>query len=243
MKRVFGLIGFPLSHSFSRSYFTQKFKDLGLSDCTYQNFELENIEDFPNVIKLNPDLRGLNVTIPHKEKVISFLDEMDDSAQKVGAVNVIKINKDRLVGYNSDFFGFRESIAKLLPERAVKALILGTGGSSKAVCVALSELNIEYELVSRTPGQGQINYGEANALLSDHHIVINTTPLGMSPNTDFFPPIDYSRIGQDHLLFDLIYNPEQTRFLEKGFQAGARIMNGLEMLELQAERSWEIWNS
>ncbi|MBC7747157.1 MAG: shikimate dehydrogenase [Methylotenera sp.] len=244
MKR-FGLIGFPLTHSFSKKYFSAKFEKENISDCAYENYEILEIEQFTSIIKNNPDLKGLNVTIPYKQQVLPYLDSLDVSAEFVGAVNVIKIGSDKkLKGYNSDYYGFLESLKRMLPEKfSLKALILGTGGAAKAVEGALKTLKIEYQYVSRQK-DGILSYAQlTKEVIEDHKLIINTSPLGMSPKTDTFPDIDYSFIGQGHFLFDLVYNPEVTLFMQKGIDQGASVKNGLEMLHLQAEEAWKIWNS
>ncbi|MBV6642036.1 MAG: shikimate dehydrogenase [Cyclobacteriaceae bacterium] len=242
--RNFGLIGYPLGHSFSKKYFTEKFKDLGLSDHKYGLFELETIDLFPELWK-DPDLVGINVTVPHKQAVRQYLDALDPSAEKVGAVNVIKRTGNRLTGYNSDYFGFRTSLENFMPKNSVrKALILGTGGSSKAVKAVLTDLNIQFVFVSRKSGEGMISYDQMTPeIIKEHQLIVNTTPLGMHPKVDNCPAIPYEALGSVHLLFDLVYNPETTKFMQMGLDQGARVKNGLEMLHLQADKSWEIWNS
>ena len=245
MKR-FGLIGFPLTHSFSKKYFSAKFEKENISDCAYENYEIPEIEQFTSIIKNNPDLKGLNVTIPYKQQVLPYLDSLDVSAEFVGAVNVIKIGSDKkLKGYNSDYYGFLESLKRMLPENfsSIKALILGTGGAAKAVEGALKTLKIEYKYVSRQK-DGILSYDQLTKdVIEDHKLIINTSPLGMFPKTEKCPDIDYSFIGQGHFLFDLVYNPEITLFMQKGIDQGAVVKNGLEMLHLQAEEAWKIWNS
>jgi len=242
--RLFGLTGYPLSHSFSKNYFTDKFRNEFLTDCRYENFPLENISAFPELIKSNPDLRGLNVTIPYKETVVPFLDELSDEAKQTGAVNCIKVSSQKLKGYNTDYVGFLRSLKKQLHPHHTHALILGTGGSSKAVRYALELLGIHYRFVSRTKAEGVFTYSELNKeILEQHTIIINTTPLGMSGDAlGQCPDITYSLLFAKHLLFDLIYNPSETLFLQKGKAQGAAVMNGLEMLQIQAEESWKIWN-
>lgn len=248
--KKFGLIGFPLEHSFSKKYFSEKFLRENLSDCIYENFPIEFISELPSLIKSHPDLRGLNVTIPYKEQVIPFLDELDETAGKVGAVNTIKIEEGsttggagKLKGFNTDVFGFMQSIMKLLQPIHTSSLILGTGGSSKAVAFGLKKMGIEFDFVSRNPDEKELRYEDLNKDVIRHYkIIINSTPLGLFPNAENFPPIPYEFITSSHLLFDLIYNPEETVFLQKGRERGALIKNGLEMLQLQADKSWEIWN-
>ena len=240
-KHKFGLIGKDISYSFSKNYFTLKFKKLGLNDYEYVNFDLKSIDEFKDLII--KELKGLNVTIPYKENIIEFLDEIDEEAKLIGAVNTIKIDKrGNLKGYNTDVYGFEESLKPRLKKSHKKALVLGTGGASKAVCYVLDKLNIDYLIVSRTPEKTQISYTDLNrSLLEKHTIIINCTPLGTYPKVEEYPKIPYDCITKKHLLYDLIYNPEKTRFLKEGEKRGADISNGLKMLELQAEKSWNIW--
>lgn len=244
---VYGLIGYPLSHSFSKKYFTEKFAKEGIKDCVYENYELKTIDLFPGLIQSQENLRGLNVTIPYKQDVIPFLSSLDISAERVGAVNVIKVMQDgRLIGFNSDYYGFRESLLKFLPENhaSMKALVLGTGGASKAVIAALEEMDIVAQYVSRTAKEGVWAYSDIDvSVLTNHQIVINTTPLGMSPKIDAAPDLPYEALTENHYLFDLVYNPEETLFMKKGLEQGANVKNGLEMLHLQAEKAWEIWRA
>ncbi len=242
--RRFGLIGKKLSHSFSKNYFTEKFEKEGHADHVYDLFELDTIEMIREVFK-DPDLQGLNVTIPYKTQVIPYLSRLDERAERIGAVNVIAFSKGEPVGYNSDYFGFKKSLEDWLGPtiRPAHALILGTGGASRAVKVALEDMNIRYSCVSRTPEEGQISYASVDKdLIRESHLIINTTPLGMAPDISSFPQIPYEAMGPNHYLYDLVYNPETTRFLKKGKEAGTRTMNGLNMLLLQAEASWRIWN-
>ncbi len=243
MKR-FGLIGKKLSHSFSKKYFTEKFVNLGLDDHEYHLFEIPEIVQIKEILTL-PDLVGLNVTVPYKEEVIPFLTKIDDNAEKVGAVNVIKKAGEEIIGFNSDFFGFRTSLINWLPKNVnLKALVFGTGGASKAVVAVLQNLGIDYKLVSREPADAEIGYSKIDQqLLAQYSVIINTTPLGMAPEIDTFPDFPYQYLNSKHFLYDLVYNPTETVFLQKGKQQGAQIKNGLEMLHLQAEESWEIWNS
>jgi shikimate dehydrogenase len=243
---IFGLIGYPLSHSFSKKYFTEKFEKENIPDCRYELFELKSIQELPALINETLGLRGLNVTIPYKQEVKQFLDGFDPSAEKVGAVNVIKINHDlTLSGFNSDYYGFKVSLDRWLPDLDFKALVLGSGGASKAVTSALTDLNISYKIISRSPGEGVITYKDLEddeSLIRSHKLIINTTPVGMSPNTDASPPLKYELLDQNNFLYDLVYNPEETLFMVLGKARGAKVKNGIEMLHLQAEKSWEIWN-
>lgn len=237
--RTFGLIGKSLSHSFSESYFTNKFQKEGITNTEYKKFELSNISEFPDLIK-NNQLSGINVTIPYKESIIPFLDELTPQAKTIGAVNTIQFKGDKLIGHNTDTIGFLQSISPILKGRD-KALILGNGGAAKAVKNALKTLNIEHKTVSRN---SLFNYLDINSeIIGYYDIIINTTPLGTYPNTTEFPQISYNYLNKKHLLFDLIYNPKETEFLRFGKAKNCSIKNGLEMLEIQAESSWNIWNS
>lgn len=242
--KIFGLIGKNIDYSFSKKYFTERFENTNATDCIYQNFDIDTIEDFPNLIAKNPDLMGLNVTIPYKETIIPFLDCLSKKATQIGAVNVIRFTKKRkLKGYNSDYYGFKKSLESILQPHHQKALILGTGGASKAVAFALKEMNIPYAFVSREAHENTITYERINATTFDNYqIIINCTPLGTSPNTKEFPPIPYQFFTEKHLAFDLIYNPEETQFLKKAKKKGAMTKNGIDMLIFQAEKAWRIWN-
>lgn len=240
----FGLVGYPLGHSFSKKYFTDKFQKLGLKDHSYELFEMESIDQFPSVWE-RPDLIGVNVTVPHKENVFPFLANLDESAQKVGAVNVIKRENGSLKGYNTDYLAFKETLENWLPDSKPSALILGTGGSSKAVRAALSELKIDYQLISRSKETGDYTYSDLHdhpEVLKAHALIINTTPLGTFPKTEGKADLPYDHLTSEHFLYDLVYNPEVSAFLGEGQSRGAQIKNGLEMLQLQAEKSWLIWN-
>ena len=242
--KQFGLIGYPLSHSFSKGYFAEKFAKENIVDCKYDVFPLEKIEDFVELCNDKKNLIGLNVTIPYKEKIIPFLDELDETAANIGAVNTIKFSNGKKIGYNSDAYGFEMSLKPLLKSHHRRALILGTGGASKAVRYVLEKLDIPYQLISRDKNKSNRTYADVSGSLQyDNLLIINTTPLGMHPNVDEYPDINYPFLTDRHLLYDLIYNPEETQFLKEGKQRGAQTKNGLEMLYLQAERSWEIWNS
>jgi shikimate dehydrogenase len=245
--RCFGLIGFPLSHSFSKKYFTEKFEREGLTDCRYDNFPIEHVRFLNPLIAGNPDLSGLNVTIPYKEQVMELLDEIDQEAARIGAVNTIRISRqDRtawLKGFNTDVFGFRESIIPFIKKRPSAAFILGTGGSSKAVAFVLNSMGINVKFVSRTPRQeNHISYEDLPKMIGQPAVIVNASPAGMYPQVNNCPDIPYDQLTPDHILFDLVYNPPETLFLSKGKARGATTINGLRMLHLQAERSWEIWN-
>jgi len=245
---IIGLIGNPLTHTFSKNYFQTKFQRENIADYEYRLFPLENISDFPEILKLIPNIVGLNVTIPYKEEIIEYLDDIDDEAQEIGAVNVIKItnvnNNQTLKGYNTDVYGFQNSLLPCLNGNESKALVLGTGGASKAVQYGLKRLKIEFTLVSRKPYSEEktVFYSEINKeIIEQHQIIINTTPLGMYPNILHYPEIPYEFINNKHILFDLIYNPKESQFLKFGKFRNATTINGLEMLFLQAEKSWEIF--
>lgn len=241
--KLYGLIGYPLSHSFSKGFFTEKFEKENIPGCSYENYPLPAITDFPRLLAENPDLQGLNVTIPYKEAVIPYLDDMSEAAAHIGAVNCIRFRAGKKTGFNTDVIGFSKSLQPLLQPHHRQALVLGTGGASKAVKVALDGLGIGYTLVSRQAGTDTISYDAVDAaLMAAHPVIINTTPLGMYPATDAAPPIPYEHVTAGHILYDLVYNPPQTLFLQKGAAQGAVTKNGHEMLILQAEASWDIWN-
>jgi len=244
MNRILGLIGKNISYSFSKKYFTDKFEKSSLVGYSYVNFDLSSIAQFPKLIRENPDLKGLNVTIPYKEKIIPYLDKLSKKASKIGAVNCIKFTTNgNLKGYNTDCYGFKKSLQPLLQPHHQKALILGTGGASKAVAFALDELGILYTFVSRSKTENALDYKYINATTFDNYqIIINCTPLGTFPNIDEVPPIPYDYFTPKHIAFDLIYNPEETQFLRLAKSKGAIVKNGYEMLQLQAEKSWAIWN-
>ena len=246
--RKFGLIGFPLTHSFSKKFFTEKFEKEHIANCTYELHSIAEAREVMDLIEREPSLCGLNVTIPHKLNIMPFLNEIDSSAQEIGAVNCIAVNQNDgtpiLKGYNTDAYGFEESLKPLLHNGYQKALIFGNGGAAKAVEYVLQQLNIPYLVVVRNPAPNTILYSAiTKAILAEYKLLINTTPLGMLPNLDSFPPIPYQYLDQSHLAYDLVYNPEETAFLTKAKAQGAKIKNGLEMLHLQAERSWYIWNN
>ncbi|MEI8049119.1 MAG: shikimate dehydrogenase [Bacteroidota bacterium] len=246
--RLFGLIGFPLSHSFSAQYFKKKFDNERISETEYRLFPLEDISMLPSLIYRLPDLQGFNVTIPYKSSILPYLDHISNEAAAIGAVNCVKIQRStseiNLTGYNTDVYGFRLSLIPLLKSHHRNALVLGTGGASKAVCYTLRDMGINYTIVSRSKqDEKQLLYSQLNQnLISDNLLIINTTPVGTYPETELYPDIPYQFLGNEHLLYDLVYNPAETRFLQKGREAGASTINGSQMLELQAEKSWEIWN-
>ena len=247
---TYGLIGFPLKHSFSAKFFAEKFHREGI-DAEYLNFEIENIHEIRRVILFHQHMKGLNVTIPYKEKVLPFLHDISPEAEKIGAVNAIKVDRKpgdmyfyRLTGYNTDYIGFRDSLLPLLnPAIHRKALILGTGGASKAVAQALQDLHISWQYVSRTPGENRLTYDLLTPeVMSTHQLIVNASPVGTFPHSDVCPDIPYQLLTADHLLYDLVYNPEETLFLKKGKAQGTLIKNGREMLEIQAGAAWEIWS-
>ncbi len=244
--QTFGLIGYPLTHSFSRAFFSKKFADEGL-DARYLNFELPSIEAFPEVISHNADLSGLNVTLPYKQAVIPFLDDLSDEAREIGAVNVIRVihadGSILLKGFNADVIGFVRSIRPLLKPSHKKALVLGTGGASKAIVYGLGRLSIDTLQVSRHPVENMMGYQDITAdVLSEYTVIVNCTPCGMYPHMDGCPELPYHLLGSGHLLYDLIYNPAETKFLKNGRKQACVIKNGLEMLHLQALASWDFWN-
>jgi shikimate dehydrogenase len=247
MEKKFGLIGSTVSHSFSKSYFDEKFFREGLRDYHYDLYPLQTVEELKKLLNENPELCGLNVTVPYKEKVMKFLSNIDNDAKKIGAVNVIKIQNGKLVGYNTDSDAFYETLEKWFPKiENAKALVLGSGGSSKAVRQALRKLSIPFQIVSREKTSGDLTYEDLEqngSLLTATPLIINTTPLGMSPDANAFPPINFELINSTHYVYDLIYNPARTVFLQKAEMRGANIKNGLEMLHIQAEKAWAIWNN
>lgn len=241
--KLFGLVGKNISYSFSRGYFTEKFKELQLQNYNYINFDIQQIEDFKSIFKEHDNIKGLNVTIPYKEAVIPHLQKLHKTAKNIGAVNTIKPTKKGLKGYNTDYYGFKKSIKPFLKKHHTHALILGTGGASKAVKYALDKLCIKHVSVSRTPKENCITYdGLDKKIIQRHTIIINCTPLGTFPNIEAKPDIPYQHITNKHLLYDLIYNPEETTFLKLGKEKGATICNGYQMLVFQAEKAWKIWN-
>lgn len=245
--RHFGLVGYPLGHSFSARYFTERFAREGITDATYDNYPIESIDTLGQV--LPPSIRGFNITIPHKQAIIPLLAQIDLEADAVGAVNCVKVQTDgSLKGYNTDVYGFELSLIDMLHSRhsklPIEALVLGTGGASRAVCHVLDKMHIPYIMVSRTAnGPTRLNYEAITpAIVDSHKLIINTTPLGTAPHTDQAPDLPYNAIGADHYLLDLVYNPSLTRFLRNGLSRGAHLKNGFHMLVLQADRSWQIWN-
>ncbi len=243
--KLYGLIGYPLGHSFSKQYFTEKFEREGLKDCFFEAFPIKSINGFSNLLDANPDLKGLGVTIPYKEQVLPFVDELSEEVRFIGATNSIKFTGNKLIAYNTDIIGFEQSFIKVLQPSHKKALVLGTGGASKAVQYVLEKLEIPYLLVTRNEvlNAGFINYNAIDKKIMDENsIIINCTPVGMSPNENASPELPYDLITSNHYLYDLVYKPAKTLFLQKGEAIGATIQNGYEMLVIQAEASWKIWN-
>lgn len=243
--RYFGLIGYPLSHSFSKAYFNHKFEQEGIP-AQYENYPIPSIEEFPVLLRQHPSIEGINVTIPYKEAVVPYLHRVSDVVSKTGACNCIRIRNGQLEGFNTDVLGFEKSLLKSLHPMHDRALVLGTGGASKAVQFVLDKLHIPYTVISRRtdPAAGILNYDELTAELQQSaHLWINTTPLGMHPDTDSCPPVDYEQLGPSHYLYDLVYNPAETLFLKKGKERGAITENGHDMLLIQAEEGWKIWNA
>lgn len=238
----YGLVGKDISYSFSRNYFKNKF-ELENINANYQNFDLKDLSNFREIVAQEKNLKGLNITIPYKETVMQFLDQLDEQAAKIGAVNTIQIKNRKLVGYNTDCFGFMKSLFPLLEKQHTEALILGTGGASKAIAFALHSLGIEYKFVSRKKSSNNFTYQElSKEILEKYFLIINTTPLGTYPNLDQAPALPYQFLDHRHLLYDLVYNPPLSTFLANGKVKGCKISNGQKMLEYQAERSWQIWN-
>ena len=241
----YGIIGFPLTHSFSKQYFTQKIEREGIADAAYHSFPLTAIEEFPLLLSDNPSLKGLSVTIPYKEQVLKYINHLSDEVKQIGATNCIKIKEHKLTAFNTDIIGFEESFIKNLKPSHKKALVLGTGGSSKAVQYVLKKLGIDFLVVSRNENTAEnfIQYNEITKdIIRDYHIIVNATPLGMSPAEDTSPELPYNLLTTDHYLYDLVYKPAKTLFLQKGEKQGAIIKNGYEMLIIQAEENWRIWN-
>jgi shikimate dehydrogenase len=245
--RKFGLIGYPLGHSFSKKYFTEKFLKENIKDCSYENYPLENLDNFRELVSVEKELCGLNITIPYKSEIIRFLDVIDNEAEEIGAVNVINIrryhNHITLCGYNSDITGIHDTLLPYVGDSLQNAIVLGTGGSSRAVCHVLKKFGMNVSLVSRDRKPGVFIYSDIDkAFLDRTRIIVNTTPLGMYPNISGLPDINYNDLNSNHILFDLVYNPEITSFLRRGAEQGCTIISGLKMLHSQAEKSWELWN-
>jgi shikimate dehydrogenase len=242
--KQYGLLGKTLKHSFSRTYFENKFASEHITDCRYDNFELADIDSITQLIAATPDLRGFNITIPYKQEIISFLSQQSDVVKKTGACNCVKVKDEKLSGYNTDVIGFRKTLEAKLQPQHTQALILGSGGASRAVKYALDQLGINYLVVSRHKEFDKIGYEDlCEDTINRYKLIINTTPMGMFPNVDSDPPIPYEYLTSEHFLYDLVYNPSKTKFLEQGEQRGARTLNGYDMLVLQAEESWKIWNT
>lgn len=246
--RKFGLIGYPLSHSFSKKYFTEKFLSEHIKDCSYENYPLENLDNFLELVSSDEDLCGLNITIPFKSEIIRFLDLINPEAEEIGAVNVVKISRPdgqiKLHGYNSDVTGIEDTLLPFIRDDVKNALVLGTGGSSRAVCYVLKKFGLKVSLVSRDKKPDVLRYSDVdNVILERNQLIINTTPLGMFPNIGTMPEINYKTLNRNHILFDLVYNPELTSFLKMGVEQGCSVISGIKMLHSQAEKSWEIWNN
>ena len=246
--KLFGVVGFPLGHSFSKKYFEDKFIAGDIRDAYFLNFELENLDGLDELIKNNPHLEGFTVTIPHKTAMLPLMNELMDEVREIGALNVVKIKRQNkqvfLSGYNTDVYGFEKSLLSVFQPHHKQALVLGTGGAAKAVCFVLKKLSIEYLSVSRNAkGTNTLSYNNlTEEIIQSYPLIINTTPLGMFPKIDFCPEIPYEFLTDKHLLFDLVYNPEQTLFMQKGTKQGAKVCNGYNMLCFQAEEAWKIWN-
>ena len=243
--KKFGLIGYPLGHSFSKAYFSKKFADHNITDASYENFPIESIDGLKEVLRYNPELRGFNITIPYKEQVINYLDHLSPEVKEINACNCVSIREGELTGFNTDYIGFRDSLLVKIQPHHTNALILGWGGASKAVAYALKTLGINYLVVSRrSTAAGSIRYEDVSGdIMNQYQLIINCTPVGMHPAIEQAPPIPYQYVSPKHYLFDLIYNPAQTMFLQLGEEKGAIIENGYDMLVMQAEESWRIWNS
>ena len=242
--KIYGIVGKSLQHSFSAKYFSAKFLNENIKNCVYQNFEFTDLKQFRNTVFNTPHLVGLNVTIPYKKEIISHIDSLSSEASEIGAINTISIDhfNKKLLGYNTDHIGFNDSLSNLNLLNK-KALVLGTGGASLGIRYALGKRGIQYQMVSKNPGENQLGYAALNSLnLDEYQLIINTTPLGTFPNIDEFPNLPFSRINQQHIAYDLVYNPAKTLFLKNCQAKGAKVINGLKMLELQAEASWQIWN-
>lgn len=241
--KTYGIIGYPLTHSFSQKYFMEKIEREGVVDAVFHTFPLTIIDELPALLSNNPSLKGLAVTIPYKEKVLQYVNYLSEEVEQIGAANCIRINGDELTAFNTDIIGFEQSFVKKLQPQHKKALILGTGGASKAVQYVLKKLGIEFLIVSRNASENSIRYADiTESVIKEHNIIINSTPLGMSPSEDTCPDIPYHLLNTDHYLYDLVYTPAKTLFLQKGEERGAPIENGFEMLIIQAEENWRIWN-
>ena len=244
MKRLFGLIGYPLSHSFSKRYFSDKFQHEGLNDHEYELFPISDIGLLPDLLKEHPALEGINVTIPYKEQVIPFLNELSPVVEEIGACNCIRIRNGRLTGFNTDVIGFEQTLSRKLMPHHRHALVLGTGGAAKAVHYVLKQKSVSFLQIGRTKRGEILDYSSVTPeLLSTHTLIINTTPLGMYPNVEEAPELPYGSLTADHYLYDLVYNPAKTLFLQKGEMQGAATENGADMLVIQADASWDIWNA
>lgn len=244
--RKFGLIGFPLTHSFSKKYFTEKFEREGIHDCSFELYEIPDVQQLKTIISENPELEGICVTIPYKEQVLHMMDELDPACAEIGAVNCIQIGQGKLRGNNTDYIGFKNSLENWLVDLRPKALVLGTGGASKAITQALKALGISYLNVSRTSGEGRITYQDLHQnphYLANHHLIINTTPLGTYPKVESMPDIPVGQLTGSHWVYDLVYNPAETSLMKACLVKGGSAKNGYEMLVLQAEAAWKIWNS
>ena len=242
--RQFGLIGYPLSHSFSKKYFTEKFSTEGISNCNYELYPISSIDEFPQLLKDVEALEGINVTIPYKEDVLHFLHHQSAAVKEIGACNCIKIKDGELTGYNTDVLGFRQSFEPFVKPHHQQALVLGTGGAAKAVIWVLKQMGIDYKYVSRKKADDMLSYNDLDeSIMQQYQVVINTTPLGMQPNVHDKPSLPYQFINKDHLFYDLVYNPAKTTFLQLAEEKGATIKNGGDMLVIQAEESWKIWNA
>lgn len=242
---LYGIIGYPLTHSFSKQYFTEKIAREEIPDSVYESYPLPSITEFPQLLKQQPSLKGLSVTIPYKEQVLKYVTALSNEVKEIGAANCIRIRENELTAFNTDIIGFERSFVKKLKHGQKKALVLGTGGASKAVQYVLKKIGIDFLIISRKESDlpGYITYDQVNEnILEEYTIIINATPLGMSPREERYPEIPYSFLTADHYLYDLVYNPEKTLFLQKGEQQGATIKNGFEMLIIQAEENWRIWN-
>ncbi|GAB3826927.1 shikimate dehydrogenase family protein [Pontibacter rugosus] len=243
--RKFGLIGKKLGHSFSKKYFTEKFEREGITDAAYELYEIPQIENLPSLLEQEPELVGLNVTVPYKEQVLPFLDALDSAAASIGAVNTIKIREGQSIGYNTDYIGFKTTLEDFYPEQQrEQALVLGTGGAAKAVWAALNALNIPFKRVSRNEAEGQLTYAQLGPeIVATHNLIINTTPLGMFPEVKEAPTLSFNSITSKHYVYDLVYNPEYTLLMQKCAERGANTINGLPMLHAQANAAWQVWNA